>query len=359
MNESVQLPPFSALPKKGSAAVAKKVVLTIGKWLGRLWRGLSYSIGSMILFFVILGLVGGLALPTTPRLSGFGVNERVIEGEGPDKIALVRLSGLILTESTPVSPLGGGIKAITPDRVRRFLDRAGSDDNVKGVVLFVDSSGGSAVASDMVFEEIMKFKKETQKPVVVQMGDTAASGGYFISAAADKILANKATLTGSIGVIAKLYNLSELYAKIGVRPETFKKGEYKDILSEARERTEEEKAMLDQILEDAYQLFLDRVATGRSEATGEEWQVARVRGLADGKVYSGRGALDSGLVDQVGNLADALEATKTMAGIEKAQVVEYVGGSLVEQLFGGMNVLGRLFGPVLDSTPRVMYLLDI
>jgi protease-4 len=359
MVEAVQLPPAPLPSKKRPVVMAKKVVLTIGKWIGRAWKGLSYSIGSMILFLVILGLVSGLALPATPSFSGFGVNERVIEGEGPNKIALVKLSGLILTESTPVSPLGGGVRAITPDRVRRLLDRASSDANVKGVILFIDSPGGSAVASDMVFEEIMKFKKETQKPVVVQMGDTVASGGYFISAAADRIIASKASLTGSIGVIAKLYNLSELYAKIGVRPETFKKGEYKDILSEARERTEEEKAMLDQILEDAYQLFLNQVAQGRAVATGEEWPVAKVEDLANGKIYSGQGAVEVGLVDQIGNLVDAVEVAKTLAGIEEAQVVEYVGGSLIEQLFGGMSVLGRLFGGMLDPTPRVMYLLEI
>jgi protease-4 len=339
----------------------KRVIKTVGRWIGRGWKAVSYSIGSLVLFFLLLGLVGGVALPGASQLGRGGVSEKVIEGEGPDKIALVRLSGLILTESSPISPLGGGVKEITPERVRRFLDQAARDEKVKGLVFFVNSPGGSAVASDMIFEEIADFKKKTGKPVVVQMGDTVASGGYFISSAADRIVVNEATLTGSIGVIARLFNLTELYGKIGVKPETFKKGEFKDIFSEARERTPQEKKMLDSILDDAYQLFLRRVAEGRGAATGENWDVERVRGLAEGKIYSGVQAVELGLADQVGNLHDALEQAQKLAGVSGAQVVEYGGGTFLEQLFGGsrLGLLSRLAGPLADPTPRVMYLLAV
>ncbi len=347
-------------PKKSVFYKIGSVVRTVLGWLGRGWKAVSYSIGSLILFFLVIGLISGIALPSGGQFGDNRVTEKVVEGEGPDKIAVVRLSGMILTEAAPISPLSGGVSDITPGRVGRFLDQAARDEDVKGVVLFVNSPGGSAVASDMIFERIQEFKSETKKPVVVSMGDTVASGGYYISAAADRIVANEATITGSIGVIARLYNLSELYSKIGVKSETFKKGEFKDIFSEARDRTEEEQQMIDGILNDAYEMFLAKVAEGRSGATDQQWTVEDVRQVAEGRIYSGVSARDAGLVDEIGNLSTAIDMTKSLSGTEKAQVVEYRGGSVLEQLFGGvsLNVLSRLSVPVLDPTPRVMFLLD-
>jgi protease-4 len=327
----------------------KEILGKILRFLRRGWLGVTSAVGSLVLFFLFFGLLGGVGIPASP-LGKAKISEEYITGEGEDKIALVSLSGLIMEEAAP-GLFSSGTRFITPDGVREFLAQANEDEKVRAVILTLSSPGGSAVASDRIWEEIESF----QKPTVVLMGDTAASGGYFIASAADRIIASEATLTGSIGVIAEIYNLADLYEKLGVKVEVFKKGEYKDILSGARERTEEEKRMLDKLLADAYDLFLGRVEKGRG------LRVERVKELAEGKIYSGREALEVGLVDEVGNFQKAIEIARDLAGIKEAKVFEYSTVSIWESLFGGMGVsiLGRIFPARIDSCPRVMYLLEI
>ena len=314
------------------------------------WRGLATAIGSLVLFFLIFSFIGGVGLPSA-GLGKPSISESYLIGEGEDKIAFIRLSGLVLEEAESLGPFSAGMRAITPKRVRELLQKAEGEEKVRGVILSINSPGGSAVASDRVWEEIRSAKK----PVVVLMGDTAASGGYFIASAADKIVAGEATLTGSIGVIAEVYNLADLYEKLGIKVEVFKKGEFKDILSPVRERTDEEKKMLDELLDDAYGLFLRRVAEGRGLKADE------VKELAEGKIYSGKKALEVGLVDEVGNLQKAVEVVKDLAGIEEAKVFEYSRVGILESLLGGMGVslLGRIFPRRIEAYPRVMYILEI
>jgi protease-4 len=327
----------------------KEILGKILRFLRRGWLGVTSAVGSLVLFFLIFGFFGGVGIPASP-LGKAKISEEYITGEGEDKIAMVSLSGLIVEEAAP-GLFSGGTRLITPEGVREFLTQANEDENVGAVILTLSSPGGSAVASDRIWEEIAGF----EKPTVVLMGDTVASGGYFIASAADKIVASPATLTGSIGVIAEIYNLADLYEKLGVKVEVFKKGEYKDILSSARERTREEEKMLDELLSDAYDLFLKRVSGGRG------LEIEKVRELAEGKIYSGEKALKVGLVDEIGSFQDAVEVAKDLAGIEKVKVFEYSRISIWESLFGGMGVsiLGRIFPARIDSYPRVMYLLEI
>lgn len=328
----------------------KSVLGKVAKMARRFWRGLAMGIGSLVLFFVIFSFLGGIGLPSASGLGKAGITEEYVAGEGEDKVALIGLSGLILEEAGPAGPFSGGA-VITPKKVRELLRKAEKDEAVKGVVLSINSPGGSAVASNRIWEVIIAF----EKPTVVLMGDTAASGGYFIASAADKIVADEATVTGSIGVIAEVFNLAGLYEKLGVEVEVFKKGEFKDILSPTRGRTEEEKEMLDELLSDAYDLFLRKVGEGRGLALDE------VKKLAEGKIYSGKKAVEVGLVDELGNLDKAVEVVKDLAGIEEAKVFEYSKIGIWESLFGGMGVgfLGRIFPKTGGAYPRVMYILEI
>lgn len=328
--------------REGKWAKIKKILGRGGRIFRGIWRVTSTGLGGLFLLFFIFSLFGGL-----PTKGLGGISEEYITGQGEDKIVLIRLSGLIFQESEPLSPFSS-TKFITPKNVRQLLQKAKEDEKVKGVILQINSPGGSAVASDEIWEEIKNFPK----PTVVLLGDTAASGGYFIASAGDKIVANPSTLTGSIGVIAEVYNLSDLYKKLGIRVETYKKGKFKDILSEARERTEEEKKMLDRILSDAYDAFLEKVAEGRG--IGKE----EVEKLAEGKIYSGREAYNLGLVDFLGNLQEAIEVAKNLAGVREAKVFEYSKVGIWQSLFGGIGVFSRFF-PKIDSYPRVLYLLVI
>jgi len=174
------------------------------------------------------------------------------------KVAVIPLSGTITADSQgTLLSLGG----ITPGLVRDYLDRAASDANVKAIVLRVESPGGSAAASQEIARDIKRFKEETGKIVVVSMGDTAASGGYYISVYADKIVANPSTLTGSIGVISQFYYIDGLLEKLGLEMEVIKSGEYKDM--GLQPLSEEERQIMQAIIDDMYEDFVGAVAEGR------------------------------------------------------------------------------------------------
>lgn len=339
----------SALRTKSRLPKPVKTILT---WLGKALSGIFKSIGSLLIFFLFFGLIGSF-LPGS--LGGQGPKEIHIKGEGERKIVVLPLTGVILNQAEPGSVLLGSGQAITPGKVRAALARVKNDEKAAGVILNIESPGGSAVASDRVFEEIESFKKESGKPVVALLGDTAASGGYFIAAAADSIVANRSSLTGSIGVIASTINLEGLYEKLGIKQRVFKQGKFKDILSSSREVTAEETKIIDSILEDAYDLFLERVAAGRGIS------LEKAAKIAEGRIYSGEQAREAGLVDELGNLDRAVEITRGLAGIEQAKVVELQSGGFLESLLGGvqLNFLSRLLpSPMANSNVSVWYLLS-
>jgi protease-4 len=242
------------------------------------------------------------------------------------KVAVIPLNGTIVGASQ------GGLltsSGITPDLVRDYLRKAKRDALVKAVVLRIESPGGSAAASQEIANEIRRFKEETGKPVVVSMGDVAASGGYYISVYADKIVASPATLTGSIGVISEFIYIEGLLEKLGLKMEIIKAGEHKDM--GVRPLTDEERQIMQDITDDLYEQFISAVAEGRNLSP------ETVRSLATGQVYTGGQALKLGLVDELGGQDTAIELAAKLAGVT-APVVEEYGvrgpwwGGLLQQL---------------------------
>lgn len=241
--------------------------------------------------------------------------ENKLEGEGDNKIVLMRAEGLLY--DMPVDGFGAEPGIVPLERLTRQLDQAQTDNQVKAVILLVNSPGGTVTASQTLAEKLVDFKKSGKK-LIVLMREVAASGGYFISTPADKIIANSSTLTGSIGVIFQTANLEGLYQKIGYRPITFKAGRLKDIASPDRAITDEEKQIIQRLLDEDHELFKQLVVEGRQLAK------EKVQAIADGRILSGRQAQELGLVDELGNLPKAIEVAKKESGLEKAKIVEYV-----------------------------------
>ncbi len=189
------------------------------------------------------------------------------------------------------------------------LESMVEDPGIQAIVLRVDSPGGGAAASQEIFEYIRGIQEEGV-PLVVSMGSVAASGGYYIACTADTIFANPGTLTGSIGVVMSFTNLEELFGKIGLDFEVIKSGRFKDTGSWSRQMTDAERALLQETIDDIHAQFVEAVAEGR----GMEYEA--VAALADGRIFSGRQALEAGLVDRLGTLEDAVEVAARMGGIE-------------------------------------------
>lgn len=246
---------------------------------------------------------------------------------GKGKVAVIPLTGTIAGASQQGLLTTGGI---SPDLVRGYLKRAESDGGVKAVVLRIDSPGGSAAASQEIASAVRRFKEDTGKLVVVSMGDVAASGGYYISVYADKIVANPGTLTGSIGVISQFIYIEGLLEKLGLEMETIKAGEHKDM--GIRPLTDEERQIMQDITQDLYQQFVVAVADGR------RLSVATVGALATGQPYTGAQALDLGLVDELGGLDRAVELAASLAGVAAPEVEEYgPSASFLQRLLGGLS----------------------
>ncbi|HUW46538.1 MAG TPA: signal peptide peptidase SppA [Dehalococcoidia bacterium] len=226
------------------------------------------------------------------------------------KIAVISLSGTITTDD---SSLFSG-STITPELVRDYLTKAEQDKAVKAIVFRIESPGGEIEPCQEILLEIERVKET--KTIVVSMGGTVASGGYYISTQADKIVALPTTQTGSIGVISQLVNIEGLLEKLGIQIETFKGGKYKDMYRGFRELTPEEEEIMQGMVDEYYEQFVGVVAEGRGLSTEE------VRSLATGQLYSGTKAKDLGLVDELGDLDTAINLAAGLAGIE-APIVEY------------------------------------
>ncbi len=245
----------------------------------RILVGLAVIAGLLIFFFGILSLIG--------RYSG-GRSSRLAFGE---KIAIVDVKGVIAQSSGIIEEL------------QQYVD----DKEIKAIILRIDSPGGGVGPAQEIYREVMRIKPK--KKVVTSMGSVAASGGYYIASASDLIVANPGTITGSIGVIMQFSNLEELLKKIGIKGVVLKSGEHKDIGSPFREMTPEEKKIMQEVLDNVHQQFIQAVADGR------KLDRAKVAEIADGRILTGEQAKNLGLVDQMGNLQDAIDITAKMVGI--------------------------------------------
>ena len=310
----------------------------------------SQSVGR--LFQTVLG--GEMA---ADRTSGPRLEETVVEpSPSKNKIAVIAIEGIIMGESVDGS--GYGMVEV----VREQFKRAAEDDKVKAVLLKVDSPGGEVLASDDIYRVIEKFQTAHHKPVVVSMGSLAASGGYYVSAPCQWIVANEMTITGSIGVIMSTFNYRGLMDKIGLRPEVFKSGKYKDMLRGSKadsEITTEERDMIQNLINESYQRFRAIVGEGRDYARKQNQGADKAGQLApnwaeyaDGRILSGREAKRLGFVDELGNFQTAVARVKKLAGLGDAALVKY------QQVYDLSHLL-RLLGKSEDHTIKVNVGLDI
>jgi protease-4 len=242
------------------------------------------------------------------------------------KIAIVYAVGPIMTGKSQSDPFGGSILGSTT--IVEALREANKDKQVAAIVLRIDSPGGSALASDLIWHETQVI----EKPIVASMGDVAASGGYYIAMGADKIIAAPGTVTGSIGVVGGKLAIRGLYEKLGITTETIERGRNSGLFYSSGPFTDSQRAVLSEMMEDIYRQFTTKAAQGR------DMPVEKLRELAGGRVYTGIQAKENGLVDELGTLHDAIAAAKQLAGLEKDADVQ------IEVLPEPTNFFETLFG---------------
>ncbi|MGG4011317.1 signal peptide peptidase SppA [Bacillus smithii] len=284
-------------------------------------------------------------------------NEDVIEkGNTLKKIAVLEVNGVIQDTGSTASFFETGYNH---ENFMKMLDKVEHDKSIKAIILRVNSPGGGVAESAEIHDKLMEIKQKAKKPIYVSMGPTAASGGYYISTAGDKIFASPETLTGSLGVIMNTVNYSKLAQKFGVDFVTVKSGPFKDIGSSTRPMTEKEKQILQTMINNSYQQFVKVISEGRH--IPEE----QVRKIADGRVYDGRQAKQLHLIDEFGYLDDTIKQLKKDKHLSGAEVFRYETNSGLSSLFaasaqkmfqkdGEWNVLMNLLTH--SQSPRLMYL---
>lgn len=253
--------------------------------------------------------------------------------------------------SIGVIPMSGVMDESTGRPVIEYLERWRDVGSIKAIVIHVNSPGGGTAIAQEIHDAIVKTRDK--KPVVVSMAGVAASGGYYIACAADRIVANPGTVTGSIGTIMSFHTFQGVFDKVGIGTEVIKSGEFKDVGDYSREMTHEEELMLQSVVMDGYEQFVEAIATGRNMDKEDVYAVA------DGSIYTGLQAYNLGLVDTLGGLADAVELAADLAGLEgKPEIVRprEKRRSFFSDLLTG--VLGDLGQEIKDATegPRLMYI---
>jgi protease-4 len=258
--------------------------------------------------------------------AGPGISDYEILGgaEGGEQVGVVEVQGIIADAKETIRQL------------RRFRD----DENIRAIVLRVDSPGGVVGPSQEIYREVAKTRQV--KKVVASMGAVAASGGYYVVASADGIIANPGTITGSIGVIMEYTNVKELFAKIGLAPVVIKSGDLKDAGSPVRDMTPKEEKYLQAFVQELHEQFVAAIAEGR------QMEIDAVRQLADGRIYTGADAKSLGLVDRIGNLEDAVQWAGELAGVKgdvtavyiptrKTSLLQLLGEATLRDLLGRVS----------------------
>lgn len=283
------------------------------------------ALGVVFFFLILISILKGIFLP-----------EVSVPGE---KIGLVKVEGVIKSSDTYL----------------KLLDKLEGDEDVKAIVLRVDSPGGVVGACQEIHDKVKEISQK--KPVVVSMGSIAASGGLYISVPATKIVANPGTITGSIGVILQSYNVKQLADKIGIKVITVKSGKFKDLLNPFREPDKKTLQILQTLIDDSYNQFVEAVAEGR------KLPVEKVKKFADGRIFTGRQAKELGLVDELGNFDRAVEVARELSKSPDARIFEAKPRkTFIQKLFGErteelLNNLSRAINGEVESF-YVMYLLD-
>ena len=270
-----------------------------------------------------------------------------------DKIVVIDISGIIMNARS------GGLFATGENPVSLFvemLDKAQADPDVKAVVLVINSPGGGVTASDIMYQRLLQFKAAKKVPVIASIQDVGASGAYFIANGADRIMATRNSITGSIGVIVQLFSFAGTMGKIGIESKAITSGQFKDMASPFKPLNKEDDALLQNIVNTYYEQFLGVVAKGRPKLTPQ-----RIRELADGRVYTGQDALANGLVDELGYVEDAEAEAKTLSGAKRVKIVIYhrpLGYRPNEYATAGSAAVGASKMDVNVNLPNMLELLQ-
>ncbi|MDA0738187.1 MAG: signal peptide peptidase SppA [Nitrospirae bacterium] len=316
----------------------------------------------LIVISVALLLSGCMSPGLFPKTGP--LEETEVSGKGKDKILIVDVSGLLTSSQSSdiVDRLFN--RPSLPTRFKEELSKAAEDNTVKGIVLRINTPGGTVTASDILYHEVQEFKKAHKIPVVASIMDLGTSGGYYLAAASDRIVAHPSAVTGSLGVIMLTLNGSGLMEKIGIEANTITSGKHKDMGSPFRKMTSADRAIFQSVIDSFYQRFLDVIEQGRPNLTKE-----KIRQLADGRIYSAPQAKEAGLIDEIGYLEDAIEVAKQQAGLTEAKVVMYqrAGGyhpNMYSQFSGNVPNTSLMIpkldavslATILGGTPAFMYM---
>ncbi|MFC1595907.1 signal peptide peptidase SppA [Candidatus Margulisiibacteriota bacterium] len=233
-----------------------------------------------------------------------------------NRIAVINIEGPITLGENSRSIFWGG-SSTGADTIVKQLGKIQNDSSIQAVIIRLNTPGGSAIASDRVYQAIRKLRKEHKKTVIASMGDLAASGGYYIASACDRIIANPGTFTGSIGVIGMFPSMEKLFKNIGIEPEEYKEGQYMDAFSTAGKLSPEARAMMENIMQTTYDKFVTSVAKGRGISEEEAYK------LAEGRLYTGSQAVNNGLADELGNFSRAVASAKELSNIRGEETLVY------------------------------------
>lgn len=305
-----------------------------------IWLLVIFGIGGtlLVIFLAFIMLMFSAIAGGMDTSSGQYI-EKPINGHfnnmlSKNKIAVIEINGMIADFPAFMTAIA------SPASIEQQLYNAEQDNAVKAIIIEVNSPGGGVTASDAIYESIKGFKKRSRKPVVIFMQSIAASGGYYISAPADYIVAMPTTITGSIGVIAHTYNMKKLYEeKLGIKEEVYVSGANKDLLSATRDRTEEDRKLINKMITQMFDRFKGIVISHRKS---HGLQVDNPD-IFDGRTFIGDEALELGLVDEVGYFEDAVRKAKTLASVGDARIIRYkknIGffSQFGESLAGGKGI---------------------
>ena len=301
---------------------------------------------------VLLAGCSVISVDLSPRIRP--LDEETVEGEGPSKVLLMDLSGVLSEDTVSLSLTTPPPRVPLLARVREELRRAEKDDRVKALIVRINSPGGTITASDVIYREIREFKARRKIPVIAAIVNVGASGGYYVALAADQILAHPTSVTGSIGVVMLTLNAQGLLEKIGVAPLSIKSGAMKDAGSPFRQLTPEERAVFQGVIDEMFTRFVGLIVEAR------KIPAERVRGFADGRIYTAEQARELGLVDRLGYMDDAIEMARKAAGLTEARVVMYhrpreYRTNYYSTTPSAETALTRL-APLLGATPGFFYL---
>ena len=276
----------------------------------KLLRRIAPLLPALAASLLLAGCLSTISGPTAD------FREVLLQGEGSDKILMIDIDGPI--DNTPTLVPNLGVLPGMTARVRQELELAYDDPNIHGILLRINSPGGTLTDSDIIYHSLVEFKKSKKIKIIAAMEDIAASGALYIAMAADEIYAHPTTITGSIGVIFPHTNYSGLARKLGVESDPVTSGPYKNMGDPLQPRSEDERKLMQALVNAQYEKFLDVVKAGRPQMSTQE-----VRQLADGRIFTAQQAKEKGLIDKIGYLDDAYRRISELSGFTKNSLVRY------------------------------------